>query len=335
VPLAATNAATAQLFGPLRRCTSLRKLTLGCCDGIKDKDIVSFANASNRTVTWLTLQSCSQITNNSVYALATQVCSPDLETLDLVSHPVQNLNNLTDLSIVSFATECPKIATLRLYMWTLGRRGAEAISSLKSLKYLKLRGVMGLTDAILSPIFAKCSSLVEVHLANTPELTDATAKALALGPGSNLLSLSLTNNGNVTDDFVSTLADSCTSLREIHLNTCARITDASAASLKRMQTLRSIALVNIRLITDAMLVGVLKCHQLEALTLDFCNVTAAGLAPVAKLCPKLTRLSLSFCHEIGVGACHVIATCPALAFLELVRSKSLCPANVMKVLGPT
>ncbi|XP_042327346.1 F-box and leucine-rich protein 22 [Sceloporus undulatus] len=81
----------------------------------------------------------------------------------------------------------------------------------------------------------------------------------------NLLSLTLSGCGHVTDSYITLLLKSCSSLRTLRLENCVQITD---------QTLDAVTLY-----ADA----------LQTLHVDFCrNVTQAGLQRVQKRCPSIT-----------------------------------------------
>jgi Leucine Rich repeat len=320
-PSDARRDAAALLGGPLRACPRLRHVTLGCCAGIADADIVPFARAAARNVASLTLQACQGVTDAAAVALATDLCSDDFHELELVCHPYLRYNRLTDSTLVAFANLRPHIRTLRVWMWDLRDHGASAIAAMKHLSYLKLRGVSGLTDARFAAIAAGCPNLTHLHLANAPELTDAIARAIADGPaGPSLTSITLTNNPNISDQFLVSLAQKCYALEEIHLSTCSRITDRCSSPLRRMPNLRSIALVNTRRVTSRVLEGIYRARDLETLTLEFCsNLTSEHLVPISRL-PRLAEIRMGHCQTLGLGVARVLAACPALRVLDLSKT---------------
>lgn len=315
------RALTNILEGPLRHCPRLRHLTLGCCDGLTNAQIIPFAKAAQTSITSLRLQACAGVTDMSSLAIANHLCAPDFKELELVCHPTRPYNMLTDATLNIFARKCPSIQALRIWMWSLGRHGAIAISSLENLAHLKLRGVAGLSDAILEIIVSRCASLREIQLTNAPELTNATAQAIATGPSANkLVGFQLTNNDNIDDDFVLTLTEECYMLEFLHFGTCLRLSDGSAAGIKRLSNLRTLALINTRSITDHLLRGVYGCNQLNSLRLDFCtNITSAGLAPLCRL-PGLREISISFSNSIGLGTARVLAECQELISVGLAKT---------------
>lgn len=328
VPQSACNAAALLLEGPLRKCIGLRRLVIGCCDGLSDDNIVPFAISASRSVTELILQGCNHITDASAMALVHGVCSEGMESLELTCHPANNdfhhssqCAGMTDVGLACFAKECSKIRALHLWMWDLGDAGSNSIASMHNLRRLKLRGVFGLNDTRFATIVAGCCQLEEIILANAPELTNDAGKALACCPAaSSLACLQIINNANITDEFLDAISLGCTFLEEIYLGTCHRITDSASCCFKAMQNLQRISIVSASQVTDNILVGIYSCRQLRYLSLDFCaNITSAGLAPLTRL-PYLEELSLCFCPNLGLNMANVLAACPALRRVELTKT---------------
>lgn len=80
----------------------------------------------------------------------------------------------------------------------------------------------------------------------------------------NLLWLTLSDCGHITDQDVLDLLQSCRKLRRLHLENCSRITDSSLEGAAR------------------------HGHSLQTVTVDFCrNITGAGLQALRERRPDI------------------------------------------------
>lgn len=307
---------------PLLHCENLSTLALGCCAGLGDSTLCHFARVASARLATLRLRTCRGVSDAGTRALAEGVCKDSLRVLDLDSHPIEGWSAVTDETLFSFAQCCPELKVLRIWMWQLGSKGAEAIAAFGKLEMLKLRGVSGLDDAAVRVITRGCRSLTSIDLANAPEITDAAAVALADGACASVLEdFQLTNNSRITDKFVRLLASGCRGIQSLHFGSCPALTDQAAAPLRLCQSLAHLAFVNVRMISDASLEHIQACSALESLALEFCDdLSATGLTQLTRL-HNLRDLSLRYCPRLGHAAAVALSNCRNLRVLDLTKTQ--------------
>jgi len=136
-------------------------------------------------------------------------------------------------------------------------------------------------------LFAQQSDLDSLQVLNYRELNDADVAKLA--GLKKLRTLALTNSG-ITDEAVKTIAASFPELVNLNLRSNARLTDAAAREIAKLQ-------------------------ELQVLDLVFCDFGEFGVLRIASL-PKLRTLDIRGNMKIGNGGMRSLAKLPALRNLQ-------------------
>nr|XP_006001237.1 PREDICTED: F-box/LRR-repeat protein 2-like isoform X1 [Latimeria chalumnae] len=119
-----------------------------------------------------------------------------------------------------------------------------------------------------------------------------------------------------------------TSLRELDLTACTKLTDISITKVIQFAALKKLSLSMVTEVTDVSLRSVAEhCRSLEQLSLSHCcNLTNDGLTEAAKCLRRLAHLDVSCCDKITDQALEVIAVeCKGLKSLDV----SMCDGITM------
>jgi len=321
-----------------RLCTRLRSLTADHCVGAKqplvvDAPVLESLRVMGLVVPQLTLR-CPQ--------LLLLDCSDcwDVETLawncgSAVPLAEANLFRCKKLRGGSFAAfinaNCtPALRYLNICecQFVAGRDAAAAVTGLSQLTHMVADMCALLDDEAIAALARSCPRLASVYFNECPRVTEAgcaelarctmlegctfpttvgdvSLMAIARAAAASLVVVDVTGSTTLTDAGVSTLLQSCVSLRTLTISECPRLTDACFAPLSAADggaagtKLRNLT-AQMTLHTDSalhILAG--RCHSLVSIDLlHNGRITDAGVIELIRCCPLLASVNLSFCTLI-------------------------------------
>lgn len=227
-------------------------------------------------------------------------------------------SSLSETSIRDLAAALPRLRKLSLASIKAKNDPWSALDQLAHVEELRLKDLKGVDDRHIPTIMrmprlrllalpdASLSSSGLAALASHPSLRqlevsgmdDQTLIALATAGFSSLRSA----RSKVTDTALMRLGSDATGLRELHLPTCPKVTDAGAAALASLKGLIHLTVSGSK-ITDAGATSLSALRALETLDIGSCaKVTDAAVPALSSLCGlKLLRITGTKISPKGMG----------------------------------
>lgn len=275
-----------------RHCPGLRKLSVGsCCFGARGIDVV--------------LQGCLLLEELSVKRLR------GLHDLAAISVPAAGANSLRSVCLKD------------LYN---GQCFAPLIASSPYLKTLKLICCSGDWDPLLEAMAGKVPGLAELHL---ERLQVSDRGLITLSASVDLEFLRLVKTPECTDVGLVAVAESCPSLRKLHVNgwKADRISDEGLATVaQRCAGLQELVLVGVNTSIRSLELLATNCGGLERLAL--CGSETVGdaeIACVAAKCASLKKLCIKECPVSDQGMEYFATGCPKLVKVKVKRCAGVTP----------
>jgi len=307
-----------QVTALLRRCDGLRHVCLDEDCPIGQTEFVVALMAYCTSLRSLTLTD-GNLTDSAVAAMVR--VHAGLVELDF-SYEMK----LSDVALLAIAQHLPKLEHLRMSTAPLiSDVGVVALAqNCAALKTLDLSDTK-ITDAALSALANDCHKLQNLDLSCCSNVSDTGVITLAQ-KCSPLKKLNL-NSTLVTDAGVSAVAKNCTNLEDLNLSSDPidagnRITDVALRAIaQHLPTLQLLHLGWCSGISDSGVIELARnCHALKELDLGNTLVTDAGVSAIASNCPMLEDLDLTTDNARLLTDKSVIALarhCPRLRVLNL------------------
>jgi hypothetical protein len=218
-----------------------------------------------------------------------------------------------------------------------GRVGDRALRALAArfgahCEQLRLCNFRRLSEDAVKHALARAPALTHLHLCNVSAVTDASLFELARG-AARLRVLSLFGCRNITDAGVAAvLAAAGSSLSELSLRGCVRVTDAALGALGPSAT--EVNLSGCALITaEGIATLSRRCPRLQRLNLHGVRVTDASVAALVAACPRLTTLNLGSANPYGGSALLTDAALSSLSRCGDLTCLSLQGASLVTDAG--
>ena len=184
-----------------------------------------------------------------------------------------------------------------------------------------------ITNVGLSHLLARCSSLTNVVLDSSPNVTDEVFELLAASTGLKFLGLSGCHNLRGAPESMSYLKMSCRNVVTLDLSDT-EITP-TALSLLGTQFLTTLCLINSKL-TDASLQSIAdKSPNLTSLFISSCAITNAGMDAIAAGCPAIRSLALDGCDISDPTLRRIGEACPFITDLDLSKCPEITDAGLL------
>lgn len=169
----------------------------------------------------------------------------------------------------------------------------QGLSNFKNLEHLNLSGITGVDDCVITGITNECKNLKELFL---PPYSEISADGLGtLANLENLEKLDMSHVKNIDRATIIGIANHCTKLKHLELNSCKNVPEAAFKELGKLVNLEFLLVPAVENITDSVL---LQLRNLTVLKCDFCSkVTDVGIKHIIKNSPNLNFL---FARETGI-----------------------------------
>uniref|UniRef100_H3B006 F-box and leucine rich repeat protein n=1 Tax=Latimeria chalumnae TaxID=7897 RepID=H3B006_LATCH len=288
--------------------TKMRSLNFSCCSLVKDTTVLSLARLLGSRLHTLDLSSCVYITDNSIQAIASYLSNLKVLRLGWCKE-------ITDWGLLGMET--PKFQKLQEFYPSLGF----IVSIITPTSHEKSHPEESEVCPITSEPQEKGYKIVleTRKQKEVPNESITRQPVLAISKEAEMEDLKARRGPSVR---------ALTSLRELDLTACTKLTDISITKVIQFAALKKLSLSMVTEVTDVSLRSVAEhCRSLEQLSLSHCcNLTNDGLTEAAKCLRRLAHLDVSCCDKITDQALEVIAVeCKGLKSLDV----SMCDGITM------
>ncbi|KAM6320934.1 F-box and leucine-rich repeat protein 13 [Aegotheles albertisi] len=299
-------------FRIISECKNLQDLNLSECQGLNEESMRLISEGC-RALLYLNL-SYTNITNGTLRVLSS---FPNLQYLSLA-----HCRKFTDKGLLYLGSGrgCHKLIYLDLsgcvqISFDGFRHIANACSRIQDLLINKMPT---LTDRCIQALVEKCHQITSVVCLDSPQLSDATFKALA---ECKLVKVSIEGNNQITDLSIELISKCCPYIRHIHMADCQKITDAG---LQMISPLKHILVLNvadcIRISDEGVMTFVQGSSgaKLRELNLTNCiHVTDASVTEIAQRCHELTHLNLRYCEKVTDAGIKALGNMLSLISIDI------------------
>jgi len=322
-----------------RYCTGLNALTLDGCSQVTNHCLTSIGNYCKK-LHLLSIEKCVRITNEGLIGLLT--ACPQLKILNL-----GQCAQFNDIVLHEIALKCKELELLHIpYCYQISDEGMMNFTlnlhRNANLTSLDLTACKGLNDDGYELVGRACGSLTYLNLSSA-RITDIGMKAVTHGCWK-LRTLILEDLYLISDEvfYFDVVGDGrrqadenmLTSLTELNINDCTRLTDKALAAISsRSASLSILKMTGCSHMTDAGLSYLIteprynqaRGKNLSKLYFSYCiQLTNQGVMDLCHACDKMVVLELSGCVHLTDEALLIIAQyCPLLQTIHVARCKRL------------
>ncbi|XP_007017016.2 PREDICTED: F-box/LRR-repeat protein 3 isoform X3 [Theobroma cacao] len=271
----------------LHRYPFVSHLDLSLCPCVDDSTLNMISSTWKATLHSINLSRSRFFTNVGLSSLFVN-CS------GLVEVDLSNGTELTDLaaSAIAEAKNLERLRLARCKLITDMGIGCIAVGCRK-LRLLCLKWCLRVGDLGVELIALKCKGIRSLDLSYLPITEKCVKSVLQL---QHLEDLVLEGCHGIDDDGLSTLEQSCKSLKMLNLSNCQNVTHTGLSSLTNgAQQLQQLILAYGSVVTS----DVAKClhtfSKLQSIKLDGCLITSSGIKALASLHASIKELSFSKC----------------------------------------
>ena len=190
-------------------------------------------------------------------------------------------------------------------------------------------------------IISHCPCLLLINVSESdgeyqsnPQITDHTSQSIA-EHCTGLQSLSLNSCRDITDAGLIIISEHCPNLKSLKVGDCGKITDVSIISMSNHCTgLQSLDLRWCRQITDASIISIsTHCTRLQELDLERCEqIRDASIISISTHCSGLQSLNLDNCDQITDASIISISIhCTGLQSFNLERCHQITDASIISI----
>ncbi|KMT06388.1 hypothetical protein BVRB_7g160670 [Beta vulgaris subsp. vulgaris] len=239
--------------------------------------------------------------------------------LQLISHTHFSLESLD----LSNHTQFPSNAIQEL-----------PISSMSSIKSLKLRNLSLLNDLDLGVICQLMTNLEELDVSDPKDDYDLSGDVEIIGGGlgitddgvdlvasslSKLRKINLSGNYFVSDKSVVSLSEKCSNLEEIVVNNCTFVTQTGVGfAFQNCLNLKSVAVLGMDLVVPEISPALACARNLAALDFSYMSVSDGLLYAIVKASIPLRRFTLYHCKDFTFpGVLSLVRSYQSLEYLAL------------------
>ncbi|NXD12692.1 DRC6 protein, partial [Nothocercus nigrocapillus] len=257
-----------------RSFPNLQYLSLAHCRKFTDKGLQYLGSGRGcHKLIYLDLSGCTQVSVDGFRNLANG-CSRIQNLL------INDMPTLTDRCIQALAEKCEQImSVVFLDSPHLSDTTFRALAECKLVK-VSIEGNNRITDLSFKLMSKCCPYIRHIHVADCQKITDAGLKMIA--PLKYILILNLADCLRIGDGGIKPFVEgsSGATLRELNLNNCVRVTDASVIEIAQ------------------------RCHNLTYLNLRYCeNVTDTGIEALGNMSSLISiDISGTSISDMGLGA---------------------------------
>ncbi|KAE8667496.1 F-box/LRR-repeat protein 3 [Hibiscus syriacus] len=326
-------------------------LDLSLCPCVDDGTLNVISSTWKATLKSINLSRSRFFTNAGLSSLFIN-CS------GLVEVDLSNATHLTDLaaSAIAEARSLEKLSLARCKLITDMGIGCIAVGCRK-LKSLCLKWCLRVGDLGVELIALKCKQIRSLDLSYLPITEKCLNSVLEL---QNLEDLVLEGCHGIDDDGLSTLEQSCKSLKMLNLSNCQNVTHMGLSSLiNGTEQLQQIILAYGSSVTSDLAKCLYTYSKLQSIKLDGCIITWSGIKAMACLRAPIKELSFSKClgltddglsflvqshkdmRKLDITCCRKItytsidsitSSCTSLTYLRM-ESCSLVPKEAFVLIG--
>ncbi|NXA50721.1 DRC6 protein, partial [Nothocercus julius] len=257
-----------------RSFPNLQYLSLAHCRKFTDKGLQYLGSGRGcHKLIYLDLSGCTQVSVDGFRNIANG-CSRIQNLL------INDMPTLTDRCIQALAEKCEQImSVVFLDSPHLSDTTFRALAECKLVK-VSIEGNNRITDLSFKLMSKCCPYIRHIHVADCQKITDAGLKMIA--PLKYILILNLADCLRIGDGGIKPFVEgsSGATLRELNLNNCVRVTDASVIEIAQ------------------------RCHNLTYLNLRYCeNVTDTGIEALGNMSSLISiDISGTSISDMGLGA---------------------------------
>ncbi|KAK8596569.1 hypothetical protein V6N12_065054 [Hibiscus sabdariffa] len=262
-------------------------LDLSLCPRVDDPTLNVISSTWKATLRSINLSRSRFFTNAGLSSLFVN-CS------GLVEVDLSNATQLTDLaaSAIAEAKNLERLSLARCKLITDMGIGCIAVGCRK-LKSLCLKWCLRVGDLGVELIALKCKQIRSLDLSYLPITEKCLDSVLQL---QHLEDLVLEGCHGIDDDGLSTLEQSCKSLKMINLSNCQNVTHTGLSSLiNGTEQLQQIILAYGSSVTSDLAKCLHTYSKLQSIKLDGCIITWSGIKAMACLRAPIKELSFSKC----------------------------------------
>ncbi|XP_021279388.1 F-box/LRR-repeat protein 3-like isoform X7 [Herrania umbratica] len=278
----------------LHRYPFVSHLDLSLCPRVDDSTLNVISSTWKATLHSINLSRSRFFTNDGLSSLFVN-CS------GLVEVDLSNGTELTDLaaSAIAEAKNLERLKLARCKLITDMGIGCIAVGCRK-LRLLSLKWCLRVGDLGVELIALKCKEIRSLDLSYLPITEKCVKSVLQL---QHLEDLVLEGCHGIDDDGLSTLKQSCKSLKMLNLSNCQNVTHTGLSSLTNgAQQLQQLILAYgsvVSLKLPKVTSDIAKClhtfSKLQSIKLDGCLITSSGIKAMASLHASIKELSFSKC----------------------------------------
>ncbi|XP_070828129.1 F-box and leucine-rich repeat protein 13 [Chaetodon trifascialis] len=279
-----------------RNCLNLQYLSLAYCYRFTDKGLMYLTTGKGcHNLIHLNLSGCTQMTVNG-FRYISAAC-PSLKEI-----VINDMPTLSDSCVLALIARCRCLSAMSLLDAPhLSDVALKAIAEVARLKTFSTEGNNQLTDISWTALCSSSQDLCRLHAAECPRMTDASLKSVAALKNLQHLDVSLCKKLSDTGIQCLTEGSSSTSLRELNISSCSRVTDKSVMRIsQRLCKLSHLNLSYCERLTDVSLEW-LSSSSVCSLDISGCNIQDQGLAALEGI--RLKKLVLAQCvyvTDIGI-----------------------------------
>lgn len=313
------GAATAMFVSELK---TLTKLNVSFCPMVNDASLESFS--ALQCLTSLDLTGCSKFSNQGLAHVGKLGNLTSLALSECDQIKAEGIAHLSELQLRSFSMRFGEITDVEM----------EQVCRISSLTYLDVSKNQGITDAGLQHLIP---SVITINLSGC-EVTDEGLMFLSahtkeihmedcmgvVGTWVNAVPLPKLQSLHLADSgaFCPVDFSSFTSLSELDMSWCHRVTDDMIVALSSCSCLTSLNVVGCKLLTDASVEAVATITSLRHVALSGHKLTDQGMAFLAK-CTWLVRLRIFHILQVTDAGIKHLVPLQSLTFLSLSYAKAL------------
>ncbi|NWX99839.1 DRC6 protein, partial [Nothoprocta ornata] len=301
-----------------RSFPNLQYLSLAHCRKFTDKGLqyLGCGRGCHKLI-YLDLSGCVQVSVDGFRNIANG-CSRIQNLL------INDMPTLTDRCIQALAEKCEQImSVVFLDSPHLSDTTFRALAECKLVK-VSIEGNNRITDLSFKLMSKCCPYIRHIHMVDCQKITDAGLKMIA--PLKYILILNLADCIRIGDGGIKPFVEgsSGATLRELNLNNCVRVTDASVTEIA--QRCHNLTYLNLRYcenVTDTGLEALGNMSSLISIDISGTNISDMGLGALG-CSGKIKEISISECQNISdtgiqkfcqdskhLESCHV-SYCPQL-----------------------
>ncbi|KAK7276082.1 hypothetical protein RIF29_17214 [Crotalaria pallida] len=236
--------------------------------------------------------------------------------------------NITHIGLTSLTNGAQNLEKLILsYSLPVTDDLGRCLQSFSRLQVVKLDGCVG-TCSGLKAIGNSCASLRELSLSKCVAVTDECLSFL-VQTHTSLDKVDITCCRKITHASIESITRSCSRLTSLRMESCSSVSREAFSFIGRCQFLEELDVTDTE-IDDEGLESISTCTKLSILKMGIClNITDNGLKHIGSRCSQLKHLDLyrsSGITEVGVAA--IALGCPSLEVINIAYNSNITDTSL-------